>query len=86
AAVIVDRYEEKKGMIRIAATIHVEQDSHKQIIVGEKGQGIREIGRQARLALEKETGSRVFLKIWVKLSKAWSNNPKLIREFGYESS
>jgi GTP-binding protein Era len=86
AAVTVDRYEEKQGMIRIAATIHVEQDSHKQIIVGEKGQGIREIGRQARLALEKETGSRVFLKLWVKLSKAWSNNPKLIREFGYESS
>lgn len=86
AAVVIDRYEEKKGLIRIAATIHVEQDNHKRILIGEKGQGIREIGREARIALEKDTGKRVFIKLWVKLSRAWSSNPKLIREFGYESS
>lgn len=86
AAVMIDKYEELPGETHIKATIHVEQESHRQIIVGSKGSGIREIGKQTRQVLEKETGTHVDLRLWVKVSRSWSTNPKLLREFGYESS
>ena len=85
AAVVIDRYEESKGETRIKATIHVEQDSHKQIIIGKGGLGIREVGKQVRQLLEKETGTHVDIRLWVKVSHSWSTNPKLLREFGYEN-
>jgi len=86
AAVVIDRYSQQEGSLNIVATIHVEQESHKQIIVGSRGQGIKEIGKQTRQQLEKETGIHVDLRLWVKVSRSWSTNPKLLREFGYESS
>lgn len=85
AAVTIDQYEESLKSIRIKATIHVEQESHKQIIIGSGGNGIKEIGMQTRQLLEKETGLHVDIRLWVKVSKAWSSNPKLLREFGYEA-
>jgi len=86
AAVVIDRYEEGDRSLRIKATIHVEQESHKQIIVGKGGLGIREVGKQVRQLLEKEMGTHVDIRLWVKVSRSWSTNPKLLREFGYESS
>lgn len=85
AAVVIDRYEETDRQLLIKATIHVEQDSHKQIIVGKRGEGIREVGKQVRQLLEKETGLHVDIRLWVKVSRSWSSNPRLLREFGYES-
>lgn len=86
AAVTVDSYDEKPRSIRIVATIHVEQKSHKKIIIGARGHGVREIGMQTRQQLEKETGTHVDIRLWVKVSKSWSTNPRLLRDFGYESS
>jgi GTP-binding protein Era len=85
AAVVIDRYEESERQLLIKATIHVEQESHKQIIIGKGGLGIREVGKQVRQLLEKETGLHVDIRLWVKVSRSWSTNPKLLREFGYES-
>ena len=84
-AVVLDDYRESAGETRIKATIHVEQDSHKQIIVGKGGVGIREVGKQVRQLLEKETETHVDIRLWVKVSHAWSSNPRLIRDFGYEN-
>jgi len=85
AAVVIDKYDEKPGETAIVATIHVEKESHKQIIVGSGGQGIREIGKQTRQQLEKEIGHHVDIRLWIKVSRSWSTNPKLLREFGYEA-
>ena len=84
-AVVIDSYREYEREIRIKATIHVEQESHKHIIVGKAGTGIREVGKQVRQLLEKETGVHVDIRLWVKVSHAWSSNPRLIRDFGYEN-
>jgi GTP-binding protein Era len=85
-AVVVDDYQERERETRIKATIHVEQESHKQIIVGKGGAGIREVGKQVRQLLEKETGVHVDIRLWVKVSHSWSSNPRLIRDFGYETN
>lgn len=84
-AVVIDDYKELPKSTRIKATIHVEQESHKQIVIGKGGASIREVGKQVRQVLEKETGTHVDIRLWVKVSHAWSSNPKLIRDFGYEN-
>ena len=86
AAVVIERYEESESETRIKATIHVEQESHKHIIVGKGGLGLREVGKQVRQLLEKETGTHVDIRLWVKVSHSWSTSPKLLREFGYENT
>ncbi len=85
AAVVIDDYEELPGETRIKATIHVEQKSHKRIVIGSRGYGIKEIGKKVREILRKETGAHVDIRLWVKVSQSWSTNPKLLREFGYDS-
>lgn len=85
AAVVIDDYEELPGETRIKATIHVEQESHKRIIIGSRGHGIKEIGKKVRETLRKETATHVDIRLWAKVSQSWSTNPKLLRVFGYNS-
>ncbi len=85
AAVVIENYEELQGETRIKATIHVEQETHKRIIIGSRGQGIKEIGKQVRAILRKETGTHIDIRLWVKVSQSWSTNPKLLRTFGYHA-
>ena len=81
----VDQFEEKpdKNLIIIQATIHVERDSHKKIIVGKGGQMIKRLGQQAREDIEKLLGARVFLELFVRVDKNWSQNERMLRELGY---
>lgn len=81
----VDRFEEKpdKNLVVIQATIHVERDSHKKIIVGKGGQMIKRLGQQAREDIEKMLGARVFLELFVRVDKDWSQNERMLRELGY---
>lgn len=75
---------EKQGaLIRIDATIHVEHDSQKGIIIGKKGAKLKKIGEEARLDIERMTGTRVFLKLFVRVQKNWSKDTKALRRFGY---
>lgn len=76
--------DEKKNLIRIQADIHVERASQKGIIIGKGGSMLREIGKQARLDMEKLLGSRVFLELWVRIQKKWRKNPRALKEFGYQ--
>jgi GTP-binding protein Era len=84
-AVVVDAFkeDEAKNMIRIAATIHVAKDSQKGIIIGKKGSMLKEIGTRARLELEKFFAAKVFLELFVRVAKDWTNDPRMLQEFGY---
>lgn len=81
-AVTIDRYEEREGLAVISATINVERDSQKRILVGQGGSRIREIGRGARLELEKILDRRVYLELFVRVQQEWTTKVSLIREFG----
>ena len=84
-AVVVDAFkeDEAKNMIRIAATIHVAKDSQKGIIIGKKGAMLKEIGSRARLEMEKFFAAKVFLELFVRVAKDWTNDPRMLQEFGY---
>jgi GTP-binding protein Era len=91
STVIIDKFEEeppqKKGqkrLARIAATIVVERDGHKAMIIGDKGERIKRIGTEARVELEKLMDAKVFLELWVKVRSGWADDEARVRSFGYE--
>jgi len=86
AAVVIDRFDEDApDILRIFATIYVEKNSHKAIVIGKQGAMLKEIGSLARADLEKRFGTRVFLQLWVKVKEGWRDNLYQMRNFGYES-
>ncbi len=84
-AVSVDSFsEEKKGaLVKIHATIHVERASQKGIIIGKNGSKLKMIGTEARKEIERMVGTKVFLKLFVRVHKNWSKDTKALRRFGY---
>lgn len=84
-AVIIDKMErrEDKDIINIMATIIVERDSQKGIIIGKQGSMLKEIGKRARVDIENLLGSKVFLELWVKVQKDWRNKMSQLRDFGF---
>ncbi|TFY96498.1 GTPase Era [Ramlibacter rhizophilus] len=89
STVIIDKFDEEPSprhgrMLRIAATIVVERDSHKAMVIGEKGERLKRIGTEARTELEKLMGAKVFLEIWVKVRAGWADDEARVRSFGYE--
>ncbi|NMB38029.1 MAG: GTPase Era [Firmicutes bacterium] len=85
-AVAVDEVKEQadKGIVKIRATIYVERDSQKGIVIGKRGSMLKKIGSAARQQIEVLLGSQVFLDLWVKVKKNWRNKPGSLSEFGYE--
>lgn len=91
STVIIDKFEEeppqKKGqkrLLRIAATIVVERDGHKAMVIGDKGERIKRIGMETRVELEKLADAKVFLELWVKVRSGWADDEARVRSFGYE--
>ena len=84
-AVTVDDFkEEKEGrLIKINSTIHVERDTQKGIIIGKGGQKLKAIGQAAREEIQRMVGTKVFLKLFVRVQKNWSKDTKALRRFGY---
>jgi GTP-binding protein Era len=84
SAVEIDIFQEdeEKNLIRINATINVEKESQKAIMIGKKGSMLKNIGTQARMAMENLFGSKVFLELFVRVKKDWTSNDKLLKEFG----
>ena len=76
-------YERKKDLYRIFTNIYVERDSQKGIIIGKKGNAIKQIGTEARADLEQLLGCRVWLDLRVKVKKNWRKDANQIRRFGY---
>ena len=85
-AVVIDKIkpdEEKENMIRVQATIMVERDSQKGIVIGKRGALLKEIGTRARQDIEMLLGSKVYLELWVKVQKDWRNKSTHLRDFGF---
>jgi GTPase len=83
-AVLVEQMEDTdSGVLRVAATIYVERDSQKGIIIGKRGNRLKQIGQAARQEIERRLNTRVYLALWVKVRKDWSENEQLIRDMGY---
>jgi GTP-binding protein Era len=91
STVIIDKFEEEPGktkgvkrMVRIAATIVVERDGHKAMVIGDKGERLKRIGTETRTELEKLMDAKVFIEIWVKVRSGWADDEARVRSFGYE--
>lgn len=84
-AVQVESFKERPdgGVIAIAAAIIVERDSQKGIIIGRRGEMLKRIGTAARQEIEQFLAQKVFLELFVKVSRDWSDNPQKLKEFGY---
>ena len=83
-AVVIDNFVEKPDIIRIKATIHVEHDSQKGIVIGKNGAMLKAIGTKAREEIEAMVDNKVFLELFVKVSKNWRKNENLLKDFGYK--
>jgi GTP-binding protein Era len=84
AAVLVDEFKERPdGVVYISATIYVERDSQKGIILGKNGQLIKQIGQGARGQIEELVDGKVYLELWVKVWEQWRKNDRWLRELGY---
>jgi GTP-binding protein Era len=83
----IERFEEdeESGMLVINAVIWVERTGQKAIVIGEKGEGLKNVGRAARLELSKLLGKRVHLELWVKVKENWSDSEAALRQFGFQS-
>ncbi|MDP3619498.1 MAG: GTPase Era [Ramlibacter sp.] len=89
STVVIDKFEEEpspkhKRFVKIAATIVVERDGHKAMVIGDKGERLKRIGTEARQELEKLMDCKVFLEVWVKVRSGWADDEQRVRSFGYE--
>ena len=89
STVVIDNFTEEPGktvsrMVRISATLVVERDGHKAMVIGEKGERLKRIGTEARQELEKLLDAKVFLELWVKVRSGWADDEARVRSFGYE--
>jgi len=80
----IEEFYVKNKIIRIRATIYVERDSQKGIIIGDKGKAIKKVGMEAREELEKFFGKQVFLETFVKVEADWRKNKLTLKKFGYD--
>jgi GTP-binding protein Era len=85
STVSIDKYDEDATLISIHATIYVESQGQKAIIIGRKGERMKSIGSKARAAIEQLTGNQVYLNLWVKIREGWSNDEQALRSLGYGS-
>jgi GTP-binding protein Era len=85
AVAIEDMKVEPNGIVHISAIIFVERDSQKGIIIGKKGDLLKEIGKRARHDIESLLGSKIFLELWVKVQKDWRNHERVLRELGFRN-
>lgn len=82
-AVEIEEFKETTDPVHIGAVIHVERASQKAIVIGARGRMLREIGTQARQEIERLLGCKVFLELFVRVSRDWSKNPKRLKDMGY---
>ena len=80
----IEQFKREKGLVRLGAIIWVERDGQKHIVIGKGGSVLKQVGTQARRALEKLLGEKVFLQLWVKVSRDWSDNERALKQFGYD--
>ncbi len=81
--VAIDSFKEEGAMRRIEATIWVDRESHKPIVIGDKGERLKRIGTAARKDMERLFEGKVYLGLWVKVKRGWTDDARALRTFGY---
>jgi GTP-binding protein Era len=84
STVVIDKWEEEGELRRISASIVVERDAHKGMIIGQGGERLKRIGSESRQELEHLMDGRVFLELWVKVRSGWADTEEHLRSYGYE--
>ncbi|HEU4775984.1 MAG TPA: GTPase Era [Telluria sp.] len=84
STVLIEKFEQEGDLRRIFAAILVERDTHKSMVIGNKGARLKEVSTQSRLDMEKLFGGPVYLEIWVKVKSGWADNEAGLRAYGYE--
>jgi GTP-binding protein Era len=84
STVLIEQFEQEGDLRRIFAAVLVERDTHKSMLIGNKGARLKEISTQARLDMEKLFGGPVYLEIWIKVKSGWADNEAGLRAYGYE--
>lgn len=79
----IERYEEKPGITKIYAIIWVERLTQKNIVIGRQGELLKKVGTDARQDIEKLIGHKVYLQLWVKVKKGWSDNERALQSLGF---
>ena len=80
----IEEFNREKGLARIGAIIWIERKGQKHIVIGKGGNVLKQVGTQSRHALQELLGEKVFLKLWVKVSRDWSDNERALKQFGYD--
>ncbi len=83
-AVLIDKYEQTQGLVRIEATLLVDNAGQKAILIGDKGQRMKAIGTAARHQIEKFLGTRVYLGLWAKIKPGWAEDSHLLKQLGHD--
>lgn len=79
----IERYQEHPGITKIFAVIWVERSTQKNIIIGKQGEKLKQIGAEARTDIEKLIAKKVYLQLWIKVKKGWSDNEKALNNLGF---
>jgi GTP-binding protein Era len=83
-AVVIDRFEEEGRLRRVYATILVDRESQKAIVIGKGGEKLKQISTQARQDMEKTFDAKVYLEVWVKVKGGWSDDARVLKSLGIE--
>ncbi|MGD8679370.1 MAG: KH domain-containing protein, partial [Lysobacterales bacterium] len=80
----IEEFKRDGALLRIGAIVWVEREGQKRIVIGKGGNVLKQVGTGARLALQELFEEKVFLRLWVKVSRDWSDNERALKQFGYE--
>jgi GTP-binding protein Era len=80
----IEEFKRTQDLLRIGAIVWVERSGQKQIVIGKGGKVLKQVGTGARLALQELFGEKVFLRLWVKVSRDWSDSERALRQFGFD--
>ncbi|RPH94386.1 MAG: GTPase Era, partial [Lysobacterales bacterium] len=80
----IEEFKREAGLLRIGAIIWVERAGQKQIVIGKGGDVLKQVGTRARHELEELFGEKVFVRLWVKVSRDWSDNERALRQLGFD--
>ncbi len=83
-SVVIEQFKMDGKMRRIHAAILVDKDAHKAMLIGAKGEKLKEIATQARLDMEKLFDGKVYLEVWIKVRSGWADSPQMLKSLGYE--
>ncbi len=83
-SVVIEQFKMEGKMRRIHAAILVDKDAHKAMLIGAKGEKLKEIATQARLDMEKLFDGKVYLEVWIKVRSGWADSPQMLKSLGYE--